>query len=255
MTNFAPLKNSLLLCIDDAMRQLPIRGPFLDVGCGHGDVSAHMAGHGLTGTAIDLSEAALVKAEALLQGLPVQVVHGSIETGPRDYGCILFMDVLEHVRDDADLIGRATARLIDGGHMLISVPSNPREWRWDDDFYGHVRRYTVPDLEAKLRAHGLRTQIVWDFTFPTFWLMRRMYTRIKAEPPETEPDEMTRTMASSVNPAHSMPIISPILAATTALWQPIIWLQFRLFRKQVTRGHEMFVVARRVAPASPPEPA
>ena len=247
MTNFAPLKNSLLKCVDEALLQLPIRGPFLDVGCGDGDVSVHMASRGLTGTALDLSEAALVKATASLRGMPVEVVHGSIDEGPRDFGCVLFMDVLEHVRDDVDLIERAAGRLVDGGHMLISVPSNPEEWRWDDDFYGHVRRYTVAELEAKLRATGMQTKIVWDFTFPTFWLMRRMYTRLKAEPAQTEPDEMVRTMASSVNPSHSIPVISPILAATTSLWRPIVWLQFKLFRKQATRGHEMFVVAQRIA--------
>jgi SAM-dependent methyltransferase len=247
MASFAPLKDSLLLSIDEAMRRLPIEGPFLDVGCGTGDVSAHMAWRGMTGTAMDVSEAAIDASRAALVGLPVRVLHGTPDYGPRIYGCVLFMDVLEHVHADVDLIERGASCLVDGGHMLISVPSNPREWRWDDDFYGHVRRYTVDELREKLRAQGLTTRLVWDFTFPTFWLMRRAYTRLKPQPAQPA-DEMERTLASAVSPgAHHIPLISGLLAATTWMWKPLLWAQFRLFRHQVERGHEMFVVAQRSA--------
>ena len=144
--------------------------------------------------------------------------------------------------------------LLPGGQLLVAVPSNPREWRWDDEFYGHCRRYTVADITAKLTEAGMAPQVFWDFTFPVFWLMRRIYTRIKSGEPaalaqaRASTTKQALTKMSATRNAWDLPLISSALDRTALLWRPIHRLQFRFFRNATARGHEFFVLARKPGP-------
>jgi hypothetical protein len=131
-----------------------------------------------------------------------------------------------------------------GGLLVLAVPSNPREWRWDDDFYGHWRRYTVGELEAKLGEAGLAPVDFWDFTWPAFWALRRVYTRLK-RPPATIADKRLATEASATVNAWDLPLVARALDASAPLWRPLSALQFRLFRDATARGHELFALARK----------
>ena len=244
MANFLPLKEYMFFCLDRSIEQYHLHGPFLEIGCGRGDVSAYLAAKGWTGSAIDYSEAAIALATATLRDFPgVVVKQQSLANVTGAYSCIILWDVLEHIEDDREAL-RAIAKLLNpGGHVLFAVPSNPREWRWDDDFYGHYRRYTVAEMSDKLTEAGLQSVMFWDFTYPVFWAMRRMYTRIKAPPP-IDADKESSTKASSTVNAWDLPILSRLLDRTAFLWRPFHWIQFRWFRHATSRGHEFFVLAR-----------
>ena len=246
MANFVPLKNYMLYCLDRCIGQHRLDGPFLEIGCGKGDVSAHLARKGWQGTAIDFSDAAIDEARAALATFPGVVVKKqalSDVTGTWD--TILMWDVLEHIEDDAGAL-RIVERLLNpGGRLLLAVPSNPREWRWDDDFYGHFRRYTVDGLSARLAHAGLEPITFWDFTYPVFWAMRRAYTRLKRAAPVTE-DKEASTKASATRNAWDLPFVSRVLDRTGALWRPVYWLQFHLFRHATSKGHEFFALARKI---------
>lgn len=245
MANFVPLKNYMVYCLDRFIEQYDLGGPFLEIGCGRGDVSAHLAKKGWHGTAIDFSDSAIREASANLAPFPGIVVRKQAladVTGTWD--TILLWDVLEHIEDDAGAL-RIIERLMNpGGRLLIAVPSNPREWRWDDDFYGHFRRYTVDDLSGRLTRAGLEPESFWDFTYPVFWAMRRAYTRVKRGVPAVG-DKETSTKASATRNAWDLPWVSRVLDRTGALWSPLYWLQFRLFRNATARGHEFFALARK----------
>jgi SAM-dependent methyltransferase len=245
MANFAPLKNYMLYCLDRCIGQHRLNGPFLEIGCGKGDVSAHLARKGWQGMAIDFSDAAIGEARATLAEFPgVVVKKQALSDVTGSWDTILMWDVLEHIEDDAGAL-RIVLRLLNpGGRLLLAVPSNPREWRWDDDFYGHFRRYTVDDLSARLAGAGLAPVAFWDFTYPVFWAMRRAYTRLKRAAPVTE-DKEASTKASATRNAWDLPFVSRVLDRTGALWRPVYWVQFRLFRHATSKGHEFFALARR----------
>jgi SAM-dependent methyltransferase len=197
MANFAPLKQYMLYCLDRFVERYDLHGPFLEIGCGRGDVSAHLAGKGWTGTAIDFSDSAIAEAATALAPFPnVVVKQQDLGEVTGEYPCIILWDVLEHIADDLDALRAIGKRLVPGGQLLVAVPSNPREWRWDDDFYGHFRRYTVAELTRKLIDAGLEPQVFWDFTYPVFWAMRRTYTRLKPAPPISDKSVATRASAN-----------------------------------------------------------
>jgi SAM-dependent methyltransferase len=260
VANFLPLKNHLLFCVDELLARHDIgndvAGPFLDAGCGSGDVSLHLARKGWTGTAVDASPDAVARARALLAPYPdVRVEQGSA-FGPNfsssdaperaDFALALAMDVIEHLEDDAAALSALAARLRPGGHLVVSVPSNPREWRWDDEVFGHYRRYTEADLRAKLRAAGFVTLEIWDFTFPVFWAMRRAYTRLKPAPRVLDGSREERTRASSGENPWAVPG-SGLLSRDNFLWRALSRWQFARHRHRLGRGHEFVALAVKAA--------
>lgn len=246
MANFRPLKQHMFLCLDRLVAAYGMRGPFLEIGCGKGDVSAHLARrHGWSGVAIDFSEAAIAEARRTLHAHPgIVVQRQALEDVRGSFASILLWDVLEHIEDDRGALRTIAALLAPGGQLLLAVPSNPREWRWDDDFYGHFRRYTEAELRAKLAEAGLQPQVFWDFTFPLYWAMRRVYTRVKT-PPALHHDQARATKASATVNAWDLPLLSGVLDGTALLWRPLNRLQFRWFRHATDRGHEFFALARK----------
>ena len=245
MANFLPLKQHMFYCLDRFVEQYGLHGPFLEIGCGRGDVSAYLAAKGWQGTAIDFSEAAVAQASVNLAPFPqVTVRQQALEDVAGAFDCIIMWDVLEHMEDDRGALRMVGRLLRPGGQLLLAVPSNPREWRWDDDFYGHFRRYTVADMTERLQQAGLAPAAFWDFTFPWFWLMRRMYTRLKSGAPVAADKEASTKASATVN-AWDVGPLSKLLDRSAILWYPLHRLQFRLFRNATERGHEFFVLARK----------
>lgn len=243
MANFRPLKQHMLLCLDRFIAHHGLHGPFLEIGCGTGEVAAHLARKGWTGEAIDFSAAAIAQATAKLRSYEgVAVRQQPLADVRGQFACILMWDVLEHIEDDRAALRSIEALLAPGGKLLLAVPSNPHEWRWDDDFYGHFRRYTVAGLTDKLSEAGLTALVFWDFTFPLYWAMRRVYTRLKA-PGTLNADRIEATKASATVNAWDLPWLSAALDHSTMLWQPLNYLQFRFFRHATGRGHEFFALA------------
>jgi SAM-dependent methyltransferase len=245
VANFVPLKQYMLYCLDRFIEGYGLRGPFLEIGCGTGEVSAHLAARGWTGRAIDFSDGAIAHAAERLAPFPGVVVERmALDEVRGSYACILLWDVLEHIDDDRAALRAIERLLAPGGQLLLAVPSNPREWRWDDEFYGHFRRYTVPGLRDKLAEAGIEPIAFWDFTWPLFWAMRRLYTRLK-RPAGVPADKAAATRASATVNAWDLPLVSGVLDRTAPLWRPLHWVQFRLFRHATARGHELFALARK----------
>ena len=155
---------------------------------------------------------------------------------------MLLWDVLELLDDDRAALAAVARRMTPGGRLLVAVPTNPREWRWDDDFYGHRRRYTVEDLRERFAEAGLRPLAFEDFTFPLYWALRRAYTRLKRAPP-APPDAHAATLASATRNAWDLPLVSRLAERSGALWTPLNRLQHRWFRDATARGHECFALA------------
>src|SRR4029077_7317982 len=88
MANFPPLKRYVLRMIDQMIEKYSLRGPFLDAGCGVGDVAAHIARRGWEGLAVDCTPAAVEAARRNLAGTGVRTkvrelpdVSGGVRVG------------------------------------------------------------------------------------------------------------------------------------------------------------------------------
>jgi len=72
----------------------------------------------------------------VLADLPVDMAFDSI----------IYIDVLEHIEDDAAELAAAAARLRPGGHLVVLSPAHPWLFTPFDAAIGHFRRYTRAGL-------------------------------------------------------------------------------------------------------------
>lgn len=238
----------MLFLIDRLVEEHDLKGPFLDAGCGSGDVSLHFARRGWTGTAVDSSSEALAVAKAALAPHPAVSVRQedlfALAVPPAQ--TVFLMDVIEHVKEDEAFLGKVSRLVAPGGHLVITVPVDPREWRWDDPFYGHYRRYEREALRALMKRSGLDVVSLWDCSFPLFWFMRRVFTRFFTQPVvEGTPEERTRisSQESAWDSPHASSFIDRFLQ-----WSRLYLVHYP-FRKRPW-GCEALLVARKTASAS-----
>lgn len=237
----------MFYCLEQMIDHYQLQPPFLDVGCGIGDLSCYLAGKNWQGKSIDFSETAIEKAQKNLKKFPlITVENKSLFDEKEKFKTILMWDILEHLEEDEIALQKIHTLLLEGGHLLVAIPSNPSEWRWDDDFYGHYRRYSAQDISDKLIRAGFKPIIFWDFTYPVFWIMRRIYTQVKSRP-KILVDKEIRTRASSTVNAWDIPWISFWVNQNFFLWNIIYKIQFSWFKNKVNKGHEMFVLAQKIS--------
>jgi SAM-dependent methyltransferase len=70
------------------------------------------------------------------------------------FDTILYIDVLEHIQDDASELRNAARHLRKEGRLLVLAPAHPWLFSKFDAAIGHHRRYTLKTLQAAGAAAG-----------------------------------------------------------------------------------------------------
>ena len=102
------------------------------------------------------------EAPATAHARPVAGDGTAMPFGNEVFDRVIAAEVLEHIRDDQRALHEIARVLRPGGLLAVTVPAWLPEricWRLSDAYHdvpgGHVRIYTRPELEAKLRRAGL----------------------------------------------------------------------------------------------------
>ena len=125
-----------------------IRGRVLEVGAGLGGKAAYLVNETVVDWRALEPDATLAAAyERRRESGEVPAVC-RIETGvladlPREPSsdCILYLDVIEHIEDDAGELAEAALRLAPGGALVVLVPAHQFLFSPFDAAIGHWRRY------------------------------------------------------------------------------------------------------------------
>lgn len=246
MANFKPINQYTFFLLNKLIKKYGIKEPFLDVGCGVGDLSIHLGNKNWRGKAIDYSEKAIKIAQKRLKRYPkIKVEKKNIFKEHSTYNSVFLWDVIEHFKDDTKIINKLNRLINNAGFLVMAVPSNPKEWAWDDDFYGHYRRYDYKNIKTKLKQGGIDIIEIWDFTYPFFWFMRKFYLNFK-KPLIGKEDKSARTRQSSILAAWKLSFVSRIINNSSFLWTPIYILQYLFFRKLLNRGFSFLVIGQKV---------
>jgi SAM-dependent methyltransferase len=85
----------------------------------------------------------------------VEARLGTVESlnASEQFDAILYIDVLEHIPDDALEIRRVASRLREGGHLIVLSPAHGWLFSAFDKAIGHYRRYTRESM--KRTAEGI----------------------------------------------------------------------------------------------------
>jgi SAM-dependent methyltransferase len=141
-----------------------LQGDTLEVGAGIGANTAFLSKF-VTGRCVCLEPDPKLSArlEAALNGMSGARKHegicGTLETLPKDesFDSIVYIDVLEHIEDDAGELRQAARRLRPGGRIVVLSPAHQFLYTPFDAAIGHFRRYSrsslrkisPPDLERE----------------------------------------------------------------------------------------------------------
>lgn len=96
---------------------------------------------------------------AQIEATGCEIVIGSLDTLPAGelFDAILYIDVLEHIEDDAAEMSRAAGHLKPHGVIAVLSPAHPWLFTPFDAAIGHFRRYTKASLRA-VAPHGLKEE-------------------------------------------------------------------------------------------------
>ena len=167
-----------------ALARGPIRGlpdgfRILEVGCGSGNVLRILHKLAADRGQVEGLELSPQAADAARARTGLSVTNGYLsDLDPHaKYDLIAAFDVLEHIADEAQVLGQMQQRLLPGGRLILTVPAHQTLWSPFDIASGHERRYSMRTLSRALRASGFRVEYVTYFMsllFPMMWLRRRL---------------------------------------------------------------------------------
>jgi SAM-dependent methyltransferase len=148
----------------------------LDVACGAGTLARRLAAQGYQTIGADLS-ADFVRYIQQHNSPPlVHVLQGNIfdlPTPSNQFDSIIAGEVLEHLVDDQSALNELHRVLRPGGVCIISVPADPQQWDWHDNWAGHVRRYTREAMAERLTGVGFQVYEIHYFGFPFVRMFHR----------------------------------------------------------------------------------
>ena len=135
-----------------------IRGRVLEVGAGIGETTGHLmkAGTASAWTCLEPDPAlsSIISEKAKSDSLPLmpKIINGTTGNLPEDckFDTILYIDVIEHIENDATELSRAIKHLNTGGHLIILVPAHNFLFSPFDAAIGHFRRYNRSRLNQAI---------------------------------------------------------------------------------------------------------
>jgi hypothetical protein len=172
-------QSKLFALVRAVERFSPEWGSLIDVGAGSGFFSRSIADFkkGQQVICVDPNyELEQVKEEGRLR---------FVKNPPTNGGDVfLFMDVLEHVVNDVELLAQYTKGAQPGAKVFITVPAFMSMWSTHDEYLEHFRRYRLSEIVDVASRAGLKIvhkRYLFGLIFPAAWLVRRFMRSNKSE--------------------------------------------------------------------------
>jgi SAM-dependent methyltransferase len=215
------------------LRYFPQAGNFLEIGCGTGFV--------LSGIKEAFPKLSLSGSEIFSEGLNfaaerlpgVELLQMDARRIPfhEEFDVIGAFDVLEHVKEDAEVLTQMHHATRKGGGILLTVPQHSSLWSEVDEFARHARRYSARDLKAKVERAGFET--VRTTSFVSLLLPLMFISRLKQ-----------RCSNQDYDPSAEFEISGPI----NSLLEQVLNVERAMIRFGVSFpiGGSLLLIARRI---------
>jgi SAM-dependent methyltransferase len=132
--------------------RLPRAGTCLDFGAGLGTLAEVIQS---TGAQVDAFEPDQRHRDAIT-ARGIRAFSHLVEVPDGQYSSVYTFNVLEHIEDDTGALKDIHRVLTPGGWLLIYVPALPWLYTSMDRKVGHLRRYVLKELVAKVREAGFQ---------------------------------------------------------------------------------------------------
>jgi len=163
-----------IIIVQAALRRARIakRSTALDFGAGYGGMLSFLKTYADSVDAFELDQIAMLE----LTARGYRHVYADIADALAEkHDIIGLFDVLEHIKDDEDMLVRLHSALAADGVLVLTVPAYRWLWSVHDERNMHFRRYRASELRRKLEAHGFEVRCIgyWNAVlFPVAALVR-----------------------------------------------------------------------------------
>jgi len=115
----------------------------LDIGCGTGETMSFVKSFLKNPDVIGVDNSQVAVNFATKRGHKVIKVNAlKLPFEDNSFDVILILDVIEHIKDDRELLSEAKRVLRPGGKIIVTAPALQFIWSQHDTGQGHQRRYT-----------------------------------------------------------------------------------------------------------------
>ncbi len=169
------------------LKKIPVSGNrLLDIGAASGIFVKLAEENGFVAEGIEPSSHLVREAK---KKFGVNIFEGSIEDyRPREkFSIITMLDLIEHVNDPAEFMGRVTPLIRKGGLLIIvtpdidSIPPKIFRNRWWHYRTAHVNFFNIRSLTYLLEKFGFKIEkkyrYAWNFSF--YYLLSRLFPSLK----------------------------------------------------------------------------
>lgn len=146
--------------IHDKIKSL-LKRRIADLGCGKGFILKMLSEHGNNDLLLGLDSSERNIANNIARGFRNVVLlcrdmenYDYEELRKNEIDTIIFLDVLEHIQNDEEILRKFYEILPASGRLIIKVPAMKLLYGPIDKSSGHYRRYSKRELETKARKAG-----------------------------------------------------------------------------------------------------
>ena len=164
--------------IIELIKKWGLKGNVIDIGCGYGNLLQKMKYLCLfkTISGLDIFKVAIEKAK---EKVPDGRFFIADITNPFSLPRSLFdvaicSDILEHIKEDHLALFNVNRLLRPGGHIIVTVPYDMKNWTPHDDSVGHVRRYRKGEIKRKLIDAGFEVNQAFAWGYPIYGIYYRL---------------------------------------------------------------------------------
>ena len=116
----------------------------LEVGAGMGSFTKTYLNRNMNVTLSELDSNLLnILKKSFNHNDNVSIIEKYTKNIEKKFETILYISVLEHIKDDKDEIDTALSKLKKGGYLIICVPAHNYMYSKFDKEIGHYRRYSI----------------------------------------------------------------------------------------------------------------
>jgi SAM-dependent methyltransferase len=147
-----------------------------EIGCGNGLVQRDLEDcYGITVAGFELNEIALQKNVSRVSPLYCYNIHQRHPEFRGHFDLLLLFDVLEHIEDEDAFLQSVKFHLAEAGTLLINVPAHQFFFSDYDRAAGHIRRYSIGDLQEVCERNGfkMRASTYWGLPLVPLLLLRK----------------------------------------------------------------------------------
>jgi phospholipid N-methyltransferase len=131
-----------------------LKGDILEVGAGCGSFTKNYLNksiNSVTLTELDQKNILDLK-EKFKKNTNIKILNKTIEEVDEKFDSIIYLHVLEHIKNDEQEILNATKRLNKNGFLIIMVPAHQKIYSNLDKAVGHYRRYEIEFFKKNFQS-------------------------------------------------------------------------------------------------------